>query len=371
MKVLCICLTAALALCSGGTDYLPIAEGNQWSYVGLGGTLDVRVLGWYLTTADGTPANGMVACWRGAGRAETLAVTTAEDCVAASSLDRMDIDEPYLPLLKLPLQLDSFWSITDVDIRLTSEDDLTLKATCRGFKDISVPAGTFEQCAKVEYELGDRRYYVWFAPGVGPVKLALDTAYGSGREVNSRFAPELKLQSFKLSDKPTEPLSESVLAVLTKAGKIRRVSEAMNRFQSALEFHNARKNCYPTDMMLSGGGAFLSGSSDGKALGTYPVNPFTGKTYRLGTDMFFFPDTLRDPTSVDRKGAGAPDSPFDGLKAPGGVPGTIVILGHTPRGMATPTLTRYAIVGFGDRIVRPLDLTDLGKEQESYYVLHN
>lgn len=104
--------------------------------------------------------------------------------------------------------------------------------------------------------------------------------------------------------------------------------------------------------------------------GRYPVNPFSGKAYEFGTDLFFFPDTLREQGACAVCESGE-DCPFTGFSAPKGIPGTIVILGHTvERGY----VQEYAITGFGKQTNEPLyDLVPASGAVQTklYWVLHN
>lgn len=84
-------------------------------------------------------------------------------------------------------------------------------------------------------------------------------------------------------------------------------------------------------------------------------------------DLFYFPDSLtagaerlRSPSD---KGC-----PYNGLSAPQGQPGTIVILGHTDRSGARPRVTRYGIVGFDEETSRPVKVS--GASDDRYAVLY-
>ena len=99
-------------------------------------------------------------------------------------------------------------------------------------------------------------------------------------------------------------------------------------------------------------------------LTSIPFNPYTHERYRNGKDFFYRPEDLAEAelnAAVDRND---PRCPFVGLAAPGGMPGTIVILGWSPpefRG--TPSV--YAVVGYGRNTAEPL------RRRRSFFVLHN
>ena len=103
---------------------------------------------------------------------------------------------PYLTL-RFPLETGStFEEINkkgldfgeDVDGDRTNEKaDLVSIVTVKGFESVTVPAGTFSDCAKVEMRATvtvimssngakvtkEPTQTMWFAPGVGPVKLVV------------------------------------------------------------------------------------------------------------------------------------------------------------------------------------------------------
>lgn len=85
-------------------------------------------------------------------------------------------------------------------------------------------------------------------------------------------------------------------------------------------------------------------------------------------DLFYFPDSLaagaeRLRSPHDR------GCPYNGLSAPQGKPGTIVILGHTDRSGARPRVISYGIVGFDEETSRPMK--DSGASIDRYVVLYH
>jgi hypothetical protein len=103
-----------------------------------------------------------------------------------------------------------------------------------------------------------------------------------------------------------------------------------------------------------------------RPLAGIPVNPHTGERYRNGKDLFYRSDYLAEAglnAVVDRRDARCP---FVGLAAPGGVPGTIVVLGWTPP-EAPGAPIEYAIVGYGRNATEPLT----GRRGRFFHVLHN
>jgi hypothetical protein len=95
-----------------------------------------------------------------------------------------------------------------------------------------------------------------------------------------------------------------------------------------------------------------------------PVNPYTGDHYRDGKDFFYLPQYLAGTelnAVVDRRDARCP---YVGLAAPGGVPGTIVIVGWAPAEFHGSPI-EYAIVGYGRNTAEPL------RRGRNFFILHN
>jgi hypothetical protein len=95
-----------------------------------------------------------------------------------------------------------------------------------------------------------------------------------------------------------------------------------------------------------------------------PVNPYTGDYYRVGRDFFYLPEYLPEADLykvTDRRDARCP---YVGLAAPGGMPGTIVIVGWSPPDFhGAPA--EYAIVGYGRNTAEPL------RRGRNFYALRN
>jgi len=95
-----------------------------------------------------------------------------------------------------------------------------------------------------------------------------------------------------------------------------------------------------------------------------PVNPYTGDYYRVGKDFYYLPGYLAEAelsVVVDRRD---PRCPYVGLAAPGGVPGTIAIVGWAPPGFHGSPI-EYAIVGYGRHTAEPI------RRVRNFFVLHN
>lgn len=141
------------------------------------------------------------------------------------------------------------------------------------------------------------------------------------------------------------------------------VEDRMHTFQTALEAYAAdHSGNYPTgdefELHFKGDRLFPDGM---------PVNPYTGERYRSGKDLFYRPGALPESglsAVTDRHDR---DCPFAGLAAPGGMPGTIVILGWTPLDLSDGRPSEYAIAGYGRDTDEPV-ARHLGG---TFSVLHN
>ncbi len=85
----------------------------------------------------------------------------------------------------------------------------------------------------------------------------------------------------------------------------------------------------------------------------FPVNPYTGKHYAPGTDLFYFPDYLIQGQREIVDGS-QPGCPYQDLAAPGGKPGTILVLGWTNTGDGERRLEEYVVVGYSRKTNEPL-----------------
>lgn len=141
------------------------------------------------------------------------------------------------------------------------------------------------------------------------------------------------------------------------------VQNSMRTFQVALEaYATDHSGDYPT------GDEFEPHFVDDRLFPDgMPVNPYTGERYRSGKDLFYRPAALAESglSTVTHRHDG--DCPFTGLAAPGGMPGTILILGWTPPDLADSRPSEYAIVCYGRDPDEPLARHMGG----TFYVLHN
>jgi hypothetical protein len=111
-------------------------------------------------------------------------------------------------------------------------------------------------------------------------------------------------------------------------------------------------------------GMVLHFKADNGVLTSIPFNPYTRQRYRKGVDFFYQPEHLAETELNAVTDRTDPRCPFVGLAAPGGMPGTIVILGWAPpEDRGSPI--EYAIVGYGRITAEPL------RRGSDFFDLHN
>jgi len=97
-----------------------------------------------------------------------------------------------------------------------------------------------------------------------------------------------------------------------------------------------------------------------------PFNPYTRQRYRAGKDFFYLAEYLTESGLNVVTNRADPRCPFVGLAAPGGVPGTIVVVGWSPpEHPGSPS--EYAVVGYGRNTLEPI----AGRRGRVFYVLRN
>lgn len=363
----------AAAIVRAAPDYFPNNEGNVWKFVAPDSTpvLSWRITGWGLF-GDSLILAQKVALEQ-PGYADTLGLIKTRDGVYfCSPLGQPD--QGRSRQLRLPLKPGARW------IAHAGPD--TTWAELAGFEDVTVPAGTYRECARIRYHGLGRSFFTWYAPNVGPVMLGLDTTVGDP----SAFAgqpPRLMLATLALTRVRPVPPRGRARAALLQAGRhealLRRVDEAMFVFQTALEAWAAdHHGNYPGPEVSweaddsAGFGRYLPGGDSIESVsGRFPLNPFTGEPYRIGHDLFYQPGALAAAGLNARKLSADPLCPFRELAAPGGIPGTILILGHTA-GDGTGLVREYAIVGYGRELDEPNWREVPGRTDDRLFlVLHN
>ena len=144
----------------------------------------------------------------------------------------------------------------------------------------------------------------------------------------------------------------------------------MRAYRTALDdCATANEGCYPKSGISwekeDEDGMVLHFKTDNGLLASIP-NPYTHERYRKGKDFFYQPEALAE-TELNAVAARTDSRcPFVGLAAPGGVPGTIVILGWAPPEERGSPI-EYAIVGHGRNTAEPL----ASHRGRIFFVLHN
>jgi type II secretory pathway pseudopilin PulG len=146
------------------------------------------------------------------------------------------------------------------------------------------------------------------------------------------------------------------------------VKNSMHVLQTALEAYATDHNgnypsiesdwSNPEDIFC----AYLPGGdpigTDGSPVcGQLPLNPYTGERYRGGKDLFYFPTRLTETGVNSIILADREDCPFNGIEAPEGTQGTIVVLGYIPDTAPFPAVQEY--------------VQDPAAIGTIYFVLHN
>ncbi|MEO0114146.1 MAG: hypothetical protein ABIK93_01555 [candidate division WOR-3 bacterium] len=113
----------------------------------------------------------------------------------------------------------------------------------------------------------------------------------------------------------------------------------------ANDFWNAI-TCY-----LPGGEPF---GADGNPLpGNWPNNPFTGKPYRPGKDIFYCPNGLKSAYEAKILNSNESDCPYNNIKTKG-PSGTIIVFTFTDSIKGSVRYGGYAICGFGKNTNQPI-----------------
>ena len=147
------------------------------------------------------------------------------------------------------------------------------------------------------------------------------------------------------------------------------VEENMQAYRAALDdYATENEGRYPKSGISweieDDDGMVLHFKADNGLLTSIPFNPYTRERYRNGRDFFYLPEALAETELNAVTDRDTPQCPFTGLAAPGGVPGTIVVMGWAPPEFRGSPI-EYAVVGYGRNTAEPL------RRGRSFIVLHN
>ena len=328
-------LLPLLAACGGGGDgggsgqpkegpgdvgnYVPLAQGSSWSFEGSDATTGrqaipysntakisgTKSVGGVVTTVlsetnplnEGTPVESY---YTKNGRGLTLHGNNDPTDIVTAQL------VPYLTL-RFPLETGStFEQINkkgldfgqDLDGDGTNEKaDLVSNVTVKGFESVTVPAGTFSNCAKVETRATvtviassngarateEATQTMWFAPGVGPVKLVVQIGNQiRTEELTSVTQLNAKIINLATNDLIYDPGTQRIYAsVPGTSGNITPIDPMTGTTGTAIPVGNG-----PRKLARSDNGQLLYVGLDGEAAVQRIDVPTqtAGLKFALGTD---------------------------------------------------------------------------------------
>jgi len=152
------------------------------------------------------------------------------------------------------------------------------------------------------------------------------------------------------------------------------VRNAMHVVQTALEAYAAdHEGHYPSEAEWAADGrmrAYFPGgdpTADGEpAVGRLPANPYTGREYEPGIDLFYYSGHLEAGQNGILE-SGDDLCPYAGFEAPQARPGTIVILGSTDETQKPTHVLEYGICGFGRDTSDPMSEPDKANPGDRVY----
>jgi hypothetical protein len=152
------------------TEYFPLAESDEWTYQDEGCVYTQAVVGNgsmcdqpCILVALSAPYEGYANGWQ----------------TAADGLRHPGYDNPYPPdeglvCFSPPLYFANGLEVGDGDTQAVNGGDVVFSYEFLGVESVTVPAGTFEDCMKLEIHIEsgghDDAFHLWLAKGVGSVK---------------------------------------------------------------------------------------------------------------------------------------------------------------------------------------------------------
>lgn len=328
-------LLPLLAACGGGGEgggpeqpkegpgdvgnYAPLTQGSSWSYQGTDTTTGQPPIPYSNTaTISGTKSVGGVVTTvlsetnplNEGTPEESYYTKDSRGLTFHGNNDSTDAVTPQLVphlTLRFPLEAGStFEQINkkglnlgqDLDGDGTNEKaDLVSIVTVKGFENVTVPAGTFSNCAKVETratvtvmassngarETEKATQTMWFAPGVGQVKLVVQIGNQIRTEELTSFTQlNAKIINLATNDLIYDPGTQRIYAsVPGTPGKITPIDPMTGTTGTAIPVGNG-----PRKLARSDNGQFLYVGLDGEAaVQRIDVTTQTaGVKFALGTD---------------------------------------------------------------------------------------
>ena len=310
-------------------NYVPLAQNNTWSFQGTDTTTGQQPISYSNTaTITGTKPVGKVETTV-LNQTNPLNEGTPEEnyytkddrgLTFHGNNDSTDVVTPQLVphlTLRFPFGTGStFEEINkkglnfgqDLDGDGTNEKaDVVSIVTVKGFEIVLVPAGTFSNCAKVETqttvtviassngakESVQATQTMWFAPGVGPVKLVFQIGSQTWTEELTSFTQlNAKIINLATNDLIYDPGTQRIYAsVPGTPGNITPIDPTTGTLGAAIPAGNE-----PLKLARSDNGQFLYVGLDGEAA-VQRVDLTTqtaGLKFSLGSDPFFGPFYVDD-----------------------------------------------------------------------------
>jgi hypothetical protein len=174
--VVCLAFVLMGSTCkTGAADYWPMAEGNTWTY------REVEIVAYPDSTPDSTIVEEAVTwkfrsrvkladgadAWQMDGGGGDSSYNYFSDSKSAVLLYTDLLDTKPDTWLVLPLEQGKTWTFGSVTMLV------------RGKETVEVPAGTYDDCWKVEMQTALSPSFVWFAPNVGMVLMESRSEYGN------------------------------------------------------------------------------------------------------------------------------------------------------------------------------------------------
>ena len=310
-------------------NYVPLAQGSTWSFQGTDTTTGQPPIPYSNTaTISGTKSVGGVVTTvlsetnplnEGAPE-ESYYTKDGRGLTFHGNNDSTDVATPQLvPYLTLRFPYGTGSTFEEINKRglnfgqdldgdgTNEKADLLSIVTVKGFENVTVPAKTFSNCAKVETRItvtviassngatgsAQATQTMWFAPGVGPVKLVFQIDSQTWTEELTSFTQlNAKIIILATNDLIYDPGAQRIYAsVPGTPGNITPIDPTTGTTGTAIPVGNG-----PTKLARSDNGQFLYVGLDGEAaVQRIDVTTQTaGIKFSLGSDPSFGPFFVED-----------------------------------------------------------------------------
>lgn len=164
--VLVLLFTSTFSYAELGNDYFPLTEGMEWIYQDW----------WEIQDPEGDfeIQNKYIEEKVRVKKIDSIRILKVLSIEQKGLVKRVKMEENdyqgtriYYAEYLLPLKVGSKWGDAD---QLNRKDNM-YAYYIEGIEDVTVPAGTFEDCYKIVYRTCPDETIEWFCPGVGIVKV--------------------------------------------------------------------------------------------------------------------------------------------------------------------------------------------------------